>query len=114
MSWPKGSPDQRASTTLTQADKQGRITPIAVSADRLTYSDDARKVHFEGKVVAISKDITATAAQMDCFLQTRGTANDSPKAATAGTLDRIVASGGVVVTQNGRRASGDQVGLYRR
>lgn len=105
----QGTPDERASTTLTQADKQGRITPIAVSANRLTYSDDARKVHFEGKVVAISKDITATAAQMDCFLETRGTANDSPTAATAGTLDRIVASGGVVVTQNGRRASGDQL-----
>jgi lipopolysaccharide export system protein LptA len=105
----QGSPNQRASTTLTQADKAGRVTPMAISADRLTYSDDARKVHFEGKVVAISKDITATAAQMDCFLQARGTASDSPKPATAGTLDKIVASGEVVVTQNGRRASGDQL-----
>jgi lipopolysaccharide export system protein LptA len=105
----QGTKDQRASTTLSQADKEGRVTPIAISADRLTYSDDARKVHFEGRVVAISKDITATAAQMDCFLQTRGTANDSPKAATAGSLDKIVASGGVIVTQNGRRASGDHL-----
>ena len=105
----QGTPDQRASTTLTQADKQGRVTPIAISADRLTYFDDARKVRFEGKVVAISKDITATAAEMDCFLQASGTGNDSPKPATAGTLDRIVASGGVIVTQNGRRASGDQL-----
>jgi len=105
----QGSPNQRASTTLTQTDKSGRVTPMAISADRLTYSDDARKVHFEGKVVAISKDITATAAQMDCFLQARGTTSDSPKPATAGTLDKIVASGGVIVTQNGRRASGDQL-----
>ena len=105
----QGSADQRASTTLTQADKQGKVTPIAISADRLTYSDDARKVHFEGKVVAIGNDITATAAQMDCFLQARGTVNDSPKSANAGTLDKIVASGGVIVTQNGRRAAGDQL-----
>jgi len=105
----QGSGEQRASTTLTQTDKEGRVTPIAISADRLTYSDEARKVHFQGKVVAISKDITAAAAQMDCFLEARGTANASPKPATAGTLDKIVASGGVVVTQNGRRASGDKL-----
>jgi len=105
----QGNSDQRASATLNQADKEGRITPIAISADRLTYSDEARKVHFEGKVVAISKDITATAAQMDCFLQARGTTSDNPKPATAGTLDKIVASGGAIVTQNGRRASGDRL-----
>jgi lipopolysaccharide export system protein LptA len=105
----QGSADQRASTTLTQADKQGRVTPMAISADRLTYSDDAQKVHFEGKVVAVSKDITATAAQMDCFLEARGTANDSPKPAAAGNLDKIVATGGVIVTQNDRRATGDRL-----
>jgi lipopolysaccharide export system protein LptA len=109
----QGSRDQRVSTTLSQSDNQGKITSIAISADRLTYSiderDDVRKVHFEGNVIAVGKDITSTASQMDCFLRGRSQAIGGTQLATARSLEKIVASGAVVVSETGRRATGNKL-----
>jgi lipopolysaccharide export system protein LptA len=88
---------------------------VAVTASRLTYTDDERKARFEGNVVAKAADFTVTAGQMDVFLQARGQpmpAGGQPATQPmegAAKLDRIIARDQVVITQTARRASGDQL-----
>ncbi len=100
---------QRVNATLSQTDKNGKITLLSVLADHLTYSDDHQTVHFDGNVEAVSSGIDLTAAKMDCFLRghTQAIKNKSLDGSTA--LERIVASGGVVITQPGRKVTGDKL-----
>ncbi len=108
-----GSPTQSVSTVLVQAGKSGKATPVAVTSTRLTYTDNERKAHFEGGVLAKGADLTIAASQLDVFLQAQGqaVANQSLAGAGAGTgkIERIVAQGHVVITQPERHATGDQL-----
>ncbi|MGH9500273.1 MAG: LPS export ABC transporter periplasmic protein LptC [Terriglobales bacterium] len=103
----QGTPAQPVSTVLVKGDARGN-SAVAVTCSRLTYADDERKVHFEGKVVAREADIIITARQMDAFLEARGHAS-ADRSTTAGKLERIVASGGVVASEPQRRAEGNQL-----
>ncbi|MGO9126321.1 MAG: LPS export ABC transporter periplasmic protein LptC [Terriglobales bacterium] len=103
----QGTPAQPVSTVLVQSDSRGNSTPVAITCSRLTYADDERKAHFEGNVLAKETNITITARQMDAFLQARGVSAD--RSPSAGKLDKIVATGGVVATQPQRRAEGEHL-----
>ncbi len=104
-----GSASQMVSTMLEQPDKSGKVVPVAIVSSRLTYKDEERRAHFEGGVVAKSTDLSITAAQMDAFLEPRGPSPTVPVSRSAGRLDKIAASGQVVVTQPNRRATGEQL-----
>jgi lipopolysaccharide export system protein LptA len=109
----QGSPTQPVSTVLVQIEKSGKVTPVKITSDRLTYTDSERKAHFEEAVQAKGADLTITSKVMDVFLQPRDQAasNQSIAGTGAGTgkIDHIIASGQVVVVQPGRRATGDQL-----
>jgi lipopolysaccharide export system protein LptA len=83
----------------------GKPIPIAIASARLTYADNERKAHFEGDVVAKAADVTISAKTLDAFLLARGSVIQSLSG--AGKLDKIVAKEEVVITQPGRRATGD-------
>jgi len=104
-----GSGEQNIATVLEQADKNGGATPVAITSSRLTYQDSERRAHFDGGAVAKSGDLTITASQMDAYLEPRGASSAEGTSASAGKLDRMTASGQVVVTQPGRQATGDQL-----
>jgi lipopolysaccharide export system protein LptA len=104
----QGTPVQPVSTVLVQSNASGNSTALAITCSRLTYADDDRKVHFEGNVVAKEADITITARQMDASLQARGQGSAN-RSTTAGKLEKIVATGGVVATEPQRRAEGNQL-----
>ncbi|HEX8814905.1 MAG TPA: LPS export ABC transporter periplasmic protein LptC [Terriglobales bacterium] len=103
-----GTPEQRISTVLIQAqtDSHGNSTPVAITSLRLNYQDSERCAHFEGGVVAKSTDLTITAAQMDAYMEPRGTGAASDQASK---LDKILATGEVVITQPNRHATGDRL-----
>jgi lipopolysaccharide export system protein LptA len=107
----QGSPTQPVSTVLVQTEKSGKVTPVKITSDRLTYTDSERKAHFEEAVQAKGSDLTITSRVMDVFLQPRDQAasNQSITGTGAGTgkIDHIVASGQVAIVQPGRRANGD-------
>jgi lipopolysaccharide export system protein LptA len=107
----QGSPTQPVSTVLVQTEKSGKVTPVKITSDRLTYTDSERKAHFEEAVQAKGADLTITSKVMDVFLQPRDQAasNQSITGTGAGTgkIDHIVASGQVAIVQPGRRANGD-------
>ena len=111
------------STVLFATDKSGRTSSVNITASHLDYRDRDRKAHYEGKVTVRSSDLTVTANQMDVFLTAAG--EISPKETmearapspvqiaspmqTVAKLDKIIASGSVVVTQPTRRATGDEL-----
>ncbi len=106
------SATQRVSTVMLQADKNGKNTPTLITSGRLTYQDEQRKAHFEGGVVAKSQDSTITSDVMDVFLKPRAASGDQSKNQALGQaekLDKIVATGQVVITQPTRRGTGDQL-----
>ncbi len=127
---------QKVSTALTSTDKSGKSTPVHVSSDHLTYHDSERKAHYEGGVVARGTDVTVTSKQMDVFFAPANqsverrdpssavsSATDGPALSRAeGThlaphsspespakLEKIIASGSVVVTEPNRHATGESL-----
>jgi lipopolysaccharide export system protein LptA len=117
---------QKVSTILAGTDKSGKPSVVTVTANHLTYRDSERKAHFEGSVMASSSDMTITSSQMDVFLTPqnlerrayppvlgRGTdgtplASQSLSAGPA-TLEKIIATGAVVVTEPNRHGSGENL-----
>ncbi len=67
----QGTPAQPVSTVLVQVEKSGKVTPVKITSDRLTYTDSERKAHFEEAVQAKGAELTITAKAMDVFLQPR-------------------------------------------
>ena len=67
----QGTPTQPVSTVLVQVEKSGKVTPVKITSDRLTYTDSERKAHFEEAVQAKGADLTITSKAMDVFLQPR-------------------------------------------
>jgi len=104
----RGTPADPVSTVLIESEKNGSSTPIALTSTRLTYTDSERKAHFDEDVTAKSADATITAKQMDAFLLARGPSTPN-QLSSAGKLEKIVADGHVIVTQQGRRAEGDRL-----
>jgi len=101
-----GTSERPVSTVLTQTNKDdGEATPVSITSSRLTYTDNERRAHFDKNVVAHGGDMTITASQIDAFLQARG-ASGNP---LTGRLEKIVASGNVIITQPTRHAVGNQL-----
>ena len=104
----RGSANHPVSTVLVQTDQEGKAAPVALTSSRLVYTDSERRAHLDEDVVAKSGDVTITSKQMDAFLQARGPMDNS-QASPAGKLDKIVASGQVVITQPSRHGEGSKL-----
>ena len=104
------SSQQKVSTALTSTDKSGKTTPIHITSDHLVYHDSERAANYQGDVLARGPDMTLTSSEMEVFF---APASQSPeKRAPAGTpanLQKIIASGAVVVAQPNRHATGDKL-----
>jgi LPS export ABC transporter protein LptC len=79
------------------------------SADVLTYWEMENRAHLERKVVVQSAEQRIRAAALDIYF-TRSAAGTNAPSATLGAqqISRIVGTGGVIVEQEGRRATSDR------
>jgi lipopolysaccharide export system protein LptA len=105
---------QRESQTRTKSkEKSDESSPIAISANRLTYADSDRRAHYEGGVRVKGSLFTASATTMDAYLlprsQTTGSQQLGSHVTEPGQLDRMVADGSVIVKQPDRRAEGQHL-----
>jgi lipopolysaccharide export system protein LptA len=115
---------KKVSTVLVGTDKSGKATPVAITSDHLRYVDSDRRARFEGGVTVRSSDLTITGNQMDVYLAPsrveRGASRPSsptgetpvaPQSQTeaAAKLEKIVASGSILIAEPNRRATGDQL-----
>ena len=106
------SSSQRVSTVMVETDRNGKVSTALITSGQLTYRDEERRAHFEGGVVAKSQDATITSQVMDVYLKPRSAPEAAFKNQTpAGNakLDRIVATGQVVITQPTRRGEGERL-----
>jgi lipopolysaccharide export system protein LptA len=107
---------QKVSTILVGTDKSGKPTVVTVTANHLTYRDSERKARFEGSVMASSSDMKITSNQMDVFLMQQtmergASSRAAPQSVNAGpaTLEKIIATGAVVVTEPNRHGTGENL-----
>lgn len=99
-------------SVFVEKDKDGKTTPINVTARKLTYIDIERRARYEGGVTAKSVDGMLTADHVDIYLKESGAAANGPQE-TPSQLDRIIATGKVVMTQPGRRGTGDKLTYFQ-
>lgn len=86
-------------TVKREVDENNReVVPGFATADRMTYSDTDRLVHYDGQVKARQGTDRLEASSVDVYLKKE-----------SNEVDHLVAEGSVVMTQPGRRASGDHL-----
>ena len=100
-----GNASKDVSTVFVQTDKKGQVTPVNVTGSKLTYNDADRHAHLDGKVVLRGADATITADHVDLYLLARG----QQPASGASQIDRVVAEGGIQITEPTRRATGQRL-----
>ncbi len=105
----QSSTGQPVSTALVQADKSGKVTPVVIKSEHLTYTDAERKIFLDGGVTAKGTDATLTGRQMTVFLRPHDQGNAAKNPGAPGQIDRIVTEGAVVVTQPARHAMGEKL-----
>jgi lipopolysaccharide export system protein LptA len=108
---------QSASSAEKRAEAGLGTSPVAITANLLTYADSERRVHYETGVLARGADFSASAKTMDVYLLSRSQTSSQPTNRQSlagpfsqpGQLDRIVAQGDVVIEQSNRRAEGQKL-----
>ncbi|HEY3928229.1 MAG TPA: LPS export ABC transporter periplasmic protein LptC [Candidatus Koribacter sp.] len=98
-------------SVFVQKDKTGKLSPVNIASHKLTYVDSERRARYDGGIVAHSTDGTLTASSADIYLKQSGAATNVAQP-TPSQLDRIVCTGNVVISQPGRRGSGDQLTYF--
>ena len=118
---------QTVSSLFVQQSADGKLSPVDVTADKLTYVDEERRARYTGNVFVKSTTGTVTTQQLDVYLKQADpdSANSKDQAQAQksaqqrgpmlpGTdapskIDHMVAIGRVVVTEPNRRAVGDRL-----
>jgi len=119
--------NQPVSTVLVGTNKKGDATPVTVTSAHLVYKDSDRKARFDGGVTVRGTDLTITAKKMDVLLaqaaprnlearesspvqeQSRQSSLGNTPIAPQSHLDKILATGSVVITEPNRRATGENL-----
>ena len=121
VAWSDAS--QTVSSLFVQQGQNGKLTPVEVASDKLTYVDEDRRARYTGHVFARSATNTVSAKQIDIYLkpaeapgketpaQPPAAQKKSPVPGSNGPsqIDHMVAVGDVVVTEPNRRAVGDRL-----
>jgi lipopolysaccharide export system protein LptA len=115
---------QKVLSLFVQQAADGKITPVDVTADKLTYVDEERRARYTGNVLVKSTTGTVTTRQLDVYLkQADPESKDQESAQKPGQqrgptlpgsdapsqIDHMIATGRVVVTEPNRRAVGDRL-----
>ena len=99
---------QPVSSVLVQVDKNGKVTPVHITSERLNYADAEREIFLDGGVTAKASDATVTGQQMTVFLLPRSQSKAGAGPGMPGQVERIVAEDRVVITQPTRHATSDR------
>ena len=102
----EGNQASHVASVFVQKDKNGKLTPVNVTSNKLSYVDSERKAVFSGKVLVKSQDTTITADTVDVILVPKGSQAENQ---SASQLERIVAQGDIQIQQAARKAVGNQL-----
>lgn len=102
----QGGQGGRVASVFVQKDKNGKLTPVNVTSDRLSYVDAERRAVFSGNVVVRAQDATITSATVQVILlPKKGQAENQ----SASQLERIEAQGDIKIEQGSRKAAGNKL-----
>jgi lipopolysaccharide export system protein LptA len=104
----QGTASTPVTSVFVQTDKNGKTTPVVVTAARLVYNDFNRRARYTGGVLARGDAMTMTSASADVILMPAKN-RSAHSAASPSQLDRIIALSNVVVQQQDRRATGEKL-----
>ena len=102
----QGGQGDHVASVFVQKDKNGKLTPVNVTSDRLSYVDAERRAVFSGNVVVRAQDATITSATVQVILLPN---KSQAQNQTASQLDRIEAQGDIRIEQGARKASGNKL-----
>ncbi|MGZ4888268.1 MAG: LptA/OstA family protein [Candidatus Angelobacter sp.] len=102
----QGGQGGHVASVFVQKDKTGKLTPVNVTSDKLSYVDAERKAVFSGNVIVRAQDATITSNSVQVILlPKKGQAENQ----SASQLERIEAQGDIEIEQGGRKASGNKL-----
>ncbi|HLK52382.1 MAG TPA: LptA/OstA family protein [Candidatus Angelobacter sp.] len=102
----QGGEGGHVASVFVQKDKNGKLTPVNVTSDRLSYVDAERRAVFSGNVVVRAQDATITSATVQVILlPKKGQAENQ----SASQLERIEAQGDIKIEQGSRKATGSKL-----
>jgi lipopolysaccharide export system protein LptA len=104
----QGSASTPVTSVFVQIGKNGKTTPVVVTAARLVYSDSDRRARYTGGVLARGEAMTMTSTSADVIL-VPAKSRSAQSSVSPSQLDQIVALGNIVVQQQDRRATGEKL-----
>ncbi len=102
----QGSQIGQVASVFVQKDKTGKLTPVNVTSDKLSYVDSERRAVFSGHVIVRAQDTTITSETVHVILLPRKSQTETQ---SASQLDRIEAQGDIKIQQGSRRATGTRL-----
>ncbi|MGE5113333.1 MAG: LptA/OstA family protein [Acidobacteriaceae bacterium] len=103
----QGNGAKPVQSVFVQVDKNGKATPVVVTAARLSYIDSNRIARFTGGVLAKGADLTVSAGSVDVVLN--ATVQGPKTSNSPAQLNQIVAENQVVIQEKARRATGEKL-----
>jgi lipopolysaccharide export system protein LptA len=102
----QGGQGGHVASVFVQKDKNGKLTPVNVTSDRLSYVDADRRAVFSGNVVVRAQDVTISSATVQVILLPN---KSQAQTQAASQLDHIEAQGDIKIEQGSRKATGNQL-----
>jgi lipopolysaccharide export system protein LptA len=104
----QGTASTPVTSVFVQVEKNGKTTPVVVTAARLVYNDSDRRARYTGGVLARGNAMTMTSTSADVIL-VPAKSRSAQSIVSPSQLDRIIALGSIVVQQQDRRATGEKL-----
>src|SRR5258708_24667289 len=102
----QGSQSGQVASVFVQKDKAGKLTPVNVTSDKLSYVDSERKAVFSGNVIVRTQETTITSDTIHVILLPKKSQAENQNASQ---LERIEAQGDIKIDQGSRKASGSKL-----
>ncbi|HEV7521250.1 MAG TPA: LptA/OstA family protein [Candidatus Angelobacter sp.] len=102
----QGGEAGHVASVFVQRDKNGKLTPVNVTSDRLSYVDAERRAVFSGNVIVRAQDATITSDSIHVILLPKKGQSETQNASE---LERIEALGDIKIQQGSRKASGNKL-----
>ena len=102
----QGSQATRVASVFVQKDSKGKLVPVNVTSDRLSYVDSDRKAVFSGNVIVRAQETTIHSDAVQVILLPK---KSQAEAKSASQLERIEAQGDIKIEQSVRHATGSRL-----
>jgi lipopolysaccharide export system protein LptA len=99
----QGSQGGQVASVFVQKDKNGKLTPVNVTSDKLSYVDSERKAVFSGHVIVRAQETTILSDTIQVILLAK---KNQAETQSASQLDRIEGQGDIKIQQGSRKATG--------